>query len=343
MLWEATPGHEYLPDVEHPLAVVGIGNALVDVIATATDEFLAAHDLVKGSMALIDTAQAEVLYGAMGPAVETSGGSAANTMAGLASLGGRGAFLGRVRDDQLGAVFAHDIRAVGVEYPCVPVTVGPPTGRCLIIVTPDAQRTMSTYLGSSSELAPDDIDEQVVARAAVTYLEGYLLDRDAAKEAFEKAAAVAHAAGNKVALTLSDSFCVQRFAPELRALVDGVVDILFANEDEMAMLYDTDHGSALAEAEARCEIVALTRGPRGCTIAAGGVRHDVAAHDAPRVLDTTGAGDLFAAGFLHGLTTGQDHVTSARLGSLAAAEVISHMGARPEAVLAVLAEPLLRE
>lgn len=327
--------------MEHPLAVVGIGNALVDVIATATDEFLVAHDLVKGSMALIGTERAEALYDAMGPAVEASGGSAANTMAGLASLGGRGAFLGRVRDDQLGAVFAHDIRAVGVEYPCAPVSVGPPTGRCLIVVTPDAQRTMSTYLGSSSELAPGDIDEQVVARASITYLEGYLFDRDAAKEAFEKAAAVAHAAGGRVALTLSDSFCVQRFAAEFRDLVDGVVDILFANEAELGMLYGTDPGSALAEAEARCEIVALTRSAAGCTISSAGERHDVPAHQVAHVVDTTGAGDLFAAGFLHGLTTGLDLEMSARIGSLAAAEVISHMGARPETALAALAGPLL--
>ena len=340
-MWPAPGRRVPSPAVERPLAVVGIGNALVDVIATATEEFLAAHDLVKGSMALVDADRASVLYDAMGPAVEASGGSAANTMAGLASLGGRGAFLGRVRDDQLGTVFAHDIRAVGVEYPCTPVPSGPPTGQCLIVVTPDAQRTMSTYLGSSSELAPGDIDEQVVARAAVTYLEGYLFDRDAAKEAFEKAAAVAHAAGGRVALTLSDSFCVQRFAAEFRDLVEGVVDILFANEDELGMLYETNPEGGLAEAEARCEIVALTRGAAGCTIAAGGGRHDVAAHHVPRVVDTTGAGDLFAAGFLHGLTTGLDLETSARIGSLAAAEVISHMGARPETDLAALAVPLL--
>jgi sugar/nucleoside kinase (ribokinase family) len=277
----------------------------------------------------------------MGPAVEMSGGSAANTMAGLASLGGRGAFLGRVRDDQLGAVFAHDIRAVGVEYPCAPAPEGPPTGRCLIVVTPDAQRTMSTYLGSSSELGPGDIDEGVVARAAVTYLEGYLVDRDAAKEAFEKAAAVAHASGGKVALTLSDSFCVQRFRAEFRDLVADVVDVLFANEAELAMLYETDIATALAEVEHRCEVVALTRGPSGCTIASGGERVDVPAVDVDRVVDTTGAGDLFAAGFLHGLTTGRDLATAAKVGSVAAAEVISHMGARPETPLAALAGPLL--
>ena len=330
-----------MPGVEHPLAVVGIGNALVDVISAADDRFLEEHGLLKGAMTLVDGAQAEALYGAMGPGVEASGGSAANTMAGLASLGGRGAFLGRVRDDQLGAVFAHDIRAVGVEYPCTPARTGPPTGRCLIIVTPDAQRTMSTYLGSSSDLSPEDIDEAVVARAAVTYLEGYLFDRDAAKQAFEKAAAVAHEAGGRVALTLSDSFCVQRFGAEFRDLVDGVVDILFANEDELAMLYGTDPDAALARAAARCEVVALTRGAAGCTVAAAGERHDVPAHHVARVVDTTGAGDLFAAGFLHGLTTGRDVETSARIGALAAAEVISHMGARPQTVLANLAAPLL--
>ena len=292
-------------------------------------------------MALVDGERAAVLYEAMGPAVESSGGSAANTLAGLASLGGRGAFVGRVRDDQLGGVFAHDIRAVGVAFPCAPVAGGAPTGRCLIVVTPDAQRTMSTYLGASSELTPDDVDEEVVAEAAVTYLEGYLFDQQAAKEAFEKAAAVAHAAGRRVALTLSDSFCVQRYASEFRQLVDGVVDVLFANEDELAMLYGTDPDAALAEAEGRCEIVAMTRGAAGCTIAAAGRRHDVAAAPVARVVDTTGAGDLFAAGFLHGLTTGLDHETSARLGSLAAAEVISHLGARPETDLAALAAPLL--
>lgn len=321
--------------------MVGIGNALVDVIASADDAFLARQSLVKGSMTLIDTDRAEALYAAMGPAIEVSGGSGANTMAGLASLGGRGAYLGRVRDDQLGAVFAHDLRAVGVEYPCALADVGPPTGRCLIVVTPDAERTMSTYLGSSSELGPHDIDEGVVSEAQVTYLEGYLFDRDAAKEAFEKAAAVAHAAGRRVALTLSDSFCVQRFTAEFRELVGGVVDILFANEDELAMLYETDVAAALAEAEARCEVVALTRGPAGCTIATGGRRHDVPATAVARVVDTTGAGDLFAAGFLHGLTTGQDLVTSAGIGSVAAGEVISHMGARPQTVLAALAAPLV--
>ncbi|MEX2658730.1 MAG: adenosine kinase [Acidimicrobiales bacterium] len=326
-----------------PLAVVGIGNALVDVIATADDAFLDRELLVKGSMSLVDAERAESLYAAMGPAVEMSGGSAANTMAGIASLGGRGAFLGRVRDDQLGTVFAHDIRAVGVEYPCEPAHAGPPTGRSLIIVTPDAQRTMSTYLGSSSELGPGDVDEDVVARAQITYLEGYLFDRDAAKEAFEKAAAVAHSAGARVALTLSDSFCVQRFAREFRELVAGDVDILFANEDELAMLYETDVDRALAEAESTCEIVALTRSAAGCTIAAGGERHDVPAHQVPRVVDTTGAGDLFAAGFLHGMTIGKDLVTAARIGSLAAAEVISHLGARPETDLAELAAALLDE
>ena len=325
-----------------PLDVVGLGNALVDVISSENDRFLVDHGLVKGAMTLVDAERSAALYDAMGPGVEMSGGSVANTLAGLASLGGRGGFIGRVRDDQLGAVFAHDIRAVGVEFPSAKATEGPPTGRCLIVVTPDAQRTMSTYLGAASELGPEDVDEDFVGRAAVTYLEGYLFDRDRAKEAFEKAAAVSHRAGGKVALALSDSFCVDRFRTEFRELVAGNVDILFGNEEELASLYEVDDPDvALTAVEQRCEIVAMTRGPRGCTVSLGGERHDVDAHPVEVVVDTTGAGDLFAAGFLHGLTTGRDPVTSAKLGNLAAAEVITHLGARPETVLSALAAPLL--
>jgi sugar/nucleoside kinase (ribokinase family) len=327
---------------EAPLAVVGVGNALVDVISLESDEFIVEHGLVKGAMTLIDPERAEVLYAAMGPGIEMSGGSAANTLAGLASLGGRGGFVGRVRDDQLGAVFAHDIRAVGVEFPAAFATHGLPTGRCLIVVTPDGQRTMNTLLGASSELAPDDVEPGFVAQAKVTYLEGYLFDREAAGEAFVKAADAAHHAGRQVALTLSDSFCVERFLLPFRRLVADTVDVLFGNEDELCLLYETgDVEVALAEAERRCDLVVVTRGAVGSTISARGRRIEVPAEPVVRVVDTTGAGDLYAAGFLYGLTHGCDLETCGKLGSIAAAEVISHVGARPETVLARLAAPVL--
>jgi sugar/nucleoside kinase (ribokinase family) len=327
---------------ETDLDVIGVGNALVDVISLEADDFLGRHDLVKGSMALVEADRAEALYGDMGPAIEASGGSAANTLAGLASLGGRGGFVGRVRDDQLGSVFAHDIRAVGVEFPVAPATSGQPTGRCLIVVTPDAERTMSTLLGAASELAPDDVDPAFVARGQVTYLEGYLFDREAAGEAFVKAADAAHHAGRLVALTLSDSFCVERFQQPFQRLVADTVDILFGNEDELRLLYEaTDTEAALAEAERRCQLVVCTRGPQGSTISTGGRRIDVPAEPVHRVVDTTGAGDLYAAGFLYGMTHGQDLETCGKIGSIAAAEVISHVGARPETVLSGLAKPHL--
>ena len=324
------------------LDVVGVGNALVDVISLESDEFLPAHDLVKGSMMLVEADRAESLYGSMGPAVYASGGSAANTLAGLASLGGRGGFVGRVRDDQLGAEFIHDIRAVGVEFDVAPATDGAPTGRCLIVVTPDGERTMSTLLGAASELQPDDVDPAFVARAQVTYLEGYLFDREAAGEAFVKAADAAHHAGRLVALTLSDSFCVERFQLAFERLVADTVDILFGNEEELRLLYEApDVETALAEAERRCDLVVCTRGPKGSTISNRGRRIDVPAEPVARVVDTTGAGDLYAAGFLYGMTHGQDLETSGKLGSIAAAEVISHLGARPETALAALANPHL--
>ena len=324
------------------LDVVGVGNALVDVISMETDDFIEAHGLVKGSMRLIEPDEAVRLYEAMGPGVEMSGGSAANTLAGIASLGGTGGFVGRVRDDQLGTVFRHDIRAVGVEFPVPPATDGAPTGRSLIIVTSDAERTMNTLLGAASELSPDDVDEGFVARGQVTYLEGYLFDRELAGQAFEKAAAAAHAAGRRVALTLSDSFCVERFLESFRELVDREVDILFGNEDELCLLYETeDPFVALEAAEKVCDLVVMTRGANGSLLSDRGSRMEVEAEPVPRVVDTTGAGDLYAAGFLFGLTHGHDLATSARLGSVAAAEVISHVGARPETVLAGLAAPLL--
>jgi sugar/nucleoside kinase (ribokinase family) len=324
------------------LDVVGIGNALVDVIAFQSDGFLDEHALVKGSMELVDSERAVALYAAMGPATEASGGSAANTLAGLASFGGRAGFIGRVRDDQLGEVFTHDIRAVGVDFPVGPAEVGAPTGRCLIVVTPDAQRTMSTLLGAAGELDADDIDEALIARAQVTYLEGYLFDQSAAGEAFLKAAAAAHRADRKVALTLSDSFCVERYLDSFRALVADTVDVLVANEAELTLLYETDDVlQALDRAGRDCGLVVVTRGAEGSSISVGGRRVDVAADAVSHVVDTTGAGDLYAAGFLFGLTRGLDIEICGRLGSLAAAEVISHVGARPETSLASLARPVL--
>ncbi|MGE0795597.1 MAG: adenosine kinase, partial [Acidimicrobiia bacterium] len=278
-----------------PLDVVGIGNALVDVIAFQSEDFLGEHALVKGSMELVDSERAVALYAAMGPGVESSGGSAANTLAGLASFGGRGGFIGRVRDDQLGEVFVHDLRATGVEFPIPAAATGSPTGRCLVVVTPDAERTLSTLLGAAGELDADDIDEDLVARARVTYLEGYLFDQAAAGEAFFKAAAAAHRADRKVALTLSDSFCVERYLESFRHLVADTVDVLFANEAELTLLYETDDViEALEHAGRACGLVAVTRGPQGSSISVGGRRLDVAADPVAHVVDTTGAGDLYA-------------------------------------------------
>jgi len=322
---------------DEKLDVVGIGNAIVDVIARAEDSFLEANDLAKGSMRLIDEAEAGQLYDAMGPAVESSGGSAANTIAGLASFGGRGGFIGRTRDDQLGAVFAHDIRSLGVAYNTEAARQGPATARCLILVTPDGERTMNTFLGASAELGAGDLDEALIARSSVTYLEGYLWDPPAAKDAFLKAAGLAHAAGNQVALTLSDPFCVDRHREEFRNLVDNEIDILFANEAEIKSLYETDRfDDALQAVRREGLLMVLTRGPAGCVIATDGEMHVVEAKKTD-VVDTTGAGDLFAAGFLHGHARGMALSECGRLGALAAAEVISHVGARPERSLADLA------
>jgi len=310
--------------------VVGLGNAIVDVIAQADDDFIERHALPKGGMTLVDRDASHALYDDMGPATEMSGGSAANTMAGLASLGGRPAFFGRVCDDQLGRVFTHDIRAIGVSYETPPAGEGAPTGRCLILVTPDAQRTMQTYLGSSAEFGPEDVNEAVIRTAAVTYLEGYLFDPAPAKAAFRKAAEAAHDADRQVALTLSDSFCVARHRDEFRDLVDGHIDILFANEDEITTLYDThDFDSALEAVRGKCEIAALTRSEKGSVIVANGEVHMIETAPVVQVMDTTGAGDLYAAGFLYGLTQGRDLPTCGQIASICAAEVISHIGARP--------------
>jgi len=323
--------------------VVGIGNALVDVLSSEADSFLREHDLVKGAMALIDADRAHLLYDAMGPGTEISGGSAANTMVGLASLGGEAAFVGRVRDDQLGTVFAHDIRASGVHFEAAPATEGEPTGRCLIVVTPDAQRTLNTFLGAASEMGPDDVSADLIAGAQVTYLEGYLFDQPRAKEAFRHAARLAHESGRRVALTLSDGFCVDRHRDDFRDLVEREVDILFANEDEICSLYEVDaFDDALQSLMHHCEVAALTRSAKGSVILGGDDVHVLDAHPLESaVVDTTGAGDQYAAGFLYGFTHGYDLGTCGRLGGLAAAEVISHLGARPERSLAAIAAPLL--
>jgi sugar/nucleoside kinase (ribokinase family) len=317
--------------------VVGIGNAIVDVLAHAEEEFLTREGLTKGTMTLIDAPRAEALYQMMGPGIEASGGSAGNTMAGLASLGGRGAYIGKVRDDLLGQVFRHDIAATGVRFETPAAISGPGTARCLILVTPDGQRTMNTYLGACVELGPADIDPDIVAAAHITYLEGYLFDPPQAQEAFRKAAAIAHAARHKVALSLSDPFCVGRHRAAFRDLVDGHVDILFANEAEICSLYETeDFATAAAAVRGHVAVAALTRSAAGSVILAAGAEHHISAAPAARIIDTTGAGDLYASGFLYGLTRDLPLPACGQIGSLCAAEIISHFGARPEADLAQL-------
>jgi sugar/nucleoside kinase (ribokinase family) len=317
------------------LDVVGIGNAIVDVLAQADEEFLIKQSIEKGAMTLIDAKRAESLYAAMGPAVEVSGGSAANTIAGVASLGGKAGFIGRVKNDDLGRVFAHDIRALGVHYETAAAERGAPTARCLILVTPDAQRSMSTFLGASQDLGPEDIDPGLVSRGAVVYLEGYLWDPPRAKEAFRKAIEIARRNGRKVAFSLSDPFCVDRYRHEFRALIEErAIDILFANEREIEALYEVkSFDDALQMARGKLSIAALTRSEKGSVVLANGEVHVVDAEPVPRVVDTTGAGDLYAAGFLYALARGKDFKTCGRLGAICAAEVISHIGPRPETSL----------
>lgn len=327
---------------EPELDVVGIGNALVDVLSHADEDQVTRQGLVKGTMHLVDEARARTLYEAMGPGVEMSGGSAANTVVGVASFGGRAHYVGKVRDDQLGEVFGHDLRATGVGYDTPRATSGPPTGRCLILVTPDAQRTMSTFLGASVRLGPADVDRRLVARGKILYLEGYLFDPPEAQEAFRTAAAIAHEAGRKVALTLSDPFCVERHRAAFLDLVEHHVDILFANELEICALYQVrDFDAALPHVRGHCELAALTRSAKGSVLVNGDRMHVIRAHPVEAVVDTTGAGDLYASGVLYGLAQGLDLPTCGRLGSLAAAEVIAHVGARPMVPLADLAAPVL--
>lgn len=324
------------------LDVVGVGNAIVDVIAQADEALIDRLKLSKGTMTLIDADEADRLYGEMDAGMETSGGSAANTLAGIASLGGAGAYIGKVRDDQLGGVFSHDIKAAGVDYRSRPATEGEPTARCLIFVTPDADRTMQTFLGVSVMLGPDDIDPEAIGDAQITYLEGYLFDRDAAKEAFVKAAELAHAAGRKVALSLSDPFCVDRHRASFQHLVEGHVDILFANHDEITSLYETDSfDDAVGRLVGKVDLAAVTRGAEGSVIVTADQVIEIPAEPVTNIVDTTGAGDLYAAGVLFGLTQGYELEIAGRIGSICAAEVISHYGARPETSLSALVKEKL--
>lgn len=315
------------------LDVVGIGNAIVDIIAHADEKFLERFGMAKGSMKLIDEAEAEAIYAAMGSAIEASGGSAGNTIAGIASLGGTGGFIGKVKDDVLGRVYRHDMTSIGARFPTSADTSGPATARCLILVTSDAQRTMNTFLGACGNLTPDDIDEELVTSAQVTYLEGYLFDPPHAKEAFRKAARLAHAAGRKVALTLSDAFCVHRYRAEFLDFIEHHADILFANEVEITALFECEFDAAIEKLRKLVDLAAVTRSADGSVIVTPEEIVKVAAAPVARVVDTTGAGDLYAAGFLYGYTHGKSLAESGRLGSLCAAEIISHYGARPETPL----------
>ena len=312
------------------LDVVCIGNAIVDVLVQADDATVERLGLDKGIMTLIEANQAHDLYERMGPAIEASGGSASNTAAGIASLGGLSAYIGKVRNDQLGGIFTHDIRASGVHFDTTAATDGPPTARCLIFITPDAQRTMNTYLGACVNLGPQDIDPGLVERAKVTYMEGYLWDRPEAKQAFLKAAEIAHGAARQVSLTLSDPFCVERHRDSFRDLVRGHIDVLFANEEEITSFYQVGgFDDALQHVRADCAVAALTRSEKGSIIVAGDEIHVIDAEPVMRLADTTGAGDQYAAGFLYGLTHGHDLATAGRIAAIAAAEVIGHIGPRP--------------
>lgn len=320
---------------EPTLGVVAVGNALVDVLAQTDEDFIAeqnqAYGMVKGAMTLIEEVRAVELYSQMPAGIESSGGSAGNTMAGFASFGGNGGFIGKVADDDLGKIFQHDLRAMGIKFDTQPLIMGAKTGRCLILVTPDAQRTMNTFLGASVELNADDVDEALITSAKVTYLEGYLFDKEQAKQAFIRAAEIAHEAGHRVALTLSDPFCVDRHRSDFLRLVESHVDILFANEEEIKSLYmQEEFEHAISAVSEKVEIAAITRGAEGATILSGDTRIDIPAAPVDEVIDTTGAGDQFAAGFLYGFTEGKDLETCGKLGALSAAEVISHMGPRPE-------------
>ena len=323
----------------HRHDILAIGNAIVDLIAVADDDFLLRHKVHKGAMTLIDEARAEKIYAAMGPVTMASGGSAANTVVGAAALGAKTAFIGKVRDDELGRGFTHDIRAMGAHFTTAPAVEGPGTARCFVLVTPDGQRTMNTYLGACQALGVADVDESAVKGASLVYLEGYLWDPPEAKKAFRKAADIAHAAGRRVALTLSDSFCVDRYRDEFLQLIRSkTVDIVFANESELHALYQTaDFETAVNLMREDATLAAVTRSEKGVLILTREESHAIPAFPVDRIVDTTGAGDLFAAGFLAGLAKDAPLAHCARLGAMAAAEIIQHIGARPETNLAAMA------
>ena len=324
----------------NPVDVLGLGNSLIDIIALTDDAYLHEQEMLKGAMTLIDEDRAEALYAARQSPKIVSGGSAANTIVGVASFGVSAAYIGKVRHDELGQIFGADLRATGVRYATTLAAHGPATGRCFVYVTPDGERTMNTFLGASTYLSPDDVDEELVRSARFVYLEGYMWDRPAAKEAFRKAGTIAHAAGARVALTLSDAFCVDRFRGEFIDLMrTGVVDTVFANTDEALSLYETEHLHEALDALAAEGVTAIvTRSAKGSVIVEGEARTEVPAHGIAKLVDTTGAGDLFAAGYLAGLARGKPSVECARLAALAASEVIQHIGARPETSLKGLAE-----
>ena len=319
--------------------VAAIGNAIVDVIAPCDDAFLETQGLVKNSMQLIDEDQAEELYGHMAPGIETSGGSAGNTVAGVASFGGKAAFLGKVADDQLGEVYEHDMKAIGVAFDSRPLVGGPRTARSLINVTPEGHRTMCTFLGASTELAPDDVDALMIESAKIIFLEGYLFDPPEARRAFAKAAGLSRAAGRLMAITLSDSFVVERHRDVLLGFVETECDIVLANESEVKAMFQTEDFDAAAQALVdRTRICAITRGEAGSVVYAGGASHVIPAYPVEKVVDTTGAGDQYAAGFLLGVARGRSFDVCGRLGALAAAEVIGHYGPRPQVSLEALAK-----
>jgi sugar/nucleoside kinase (ribokinase family) len=319
------------PEMTQQIDVLTIGNAIVDVIAKVGEDFIAKEALVKGSMNLIDEARAEALYSHMGPAIEISGGSAGNTAAGVASFGGKAAYFGKVRDDQLGGIFRHDMQAIGVRFDSMAATEGPATARSFILVTPDGERTMNTYLGACVNLDERDVAADIVKASAVTYMEGYLYDKPAAMAAFRLAAKISQSAGRLTSITLSDSFCVERHRDAFLDLIRSSIDIVFANETEIKALYQTQNfAGAIDAARKDCRLVVVTRSEKGSVIVNGADTVEVPAHPVQTVVDVTGAGDLYAAGFLFGHTTGRPLALCAKLGSLAAAEVISHVGARPE-------------